>query len=238
MFKCIIIIYRTASDPELNTISCSMCRRELGVWNFISLAHSPTEQGERQGHNAPSYLDTGQMFREEGSPGQISDQEESCDRSSSHAGGAQETVSDDNDDESNAAEAEKSVPMEEGGSFDRAERSSTEDAAMEKEYEPIETSNTLTVKPLELMGVKSPLHRSLSNLPGGEATESLCVEVENESLSERLQDVEAELEYLGCGREGMPEREDDGPRAKKRRLQVHGFSYMYVELSPECVLIY
>ena len=70
------------------------------------------------------------------------------------------------------------------------------------------------------MGLKSPLHRSLSNLPGEEATESLCVEVENESLTERLQDVESELEFLGYGREGVPEENDGRPRAKKRRLQV------------------
>ncbi|KAL9960654.1 hypothetical protein ACROYT_G034140 [Oculina patagonica] len=207
----------TESDPELNTISCSMCRRELGVWNFFPLTHSSTDQDERQGQGAPSYLDTGQMFCGERSPGQILVREVSSDRGSSHAGDNQEAAAD--DDEGSVAEAETSEPMEEGGSCDRADRSSTEDSAMEKEYEATETSNTLTVKPREPMGLKSPLHRSLSNLPGEEATESLCVEVENESLSERLQDVESELEFMGCGREGMPEREDGGPRAKKRRLQ-------------------
>lgn len=159
------------------------------------------------------------MFCGERSPGQILVREVSSDRGSSHAGDNQEAAAD--DDEGSVAEAETSEPMEEGGSCDRADRSSTEDSAMEKEYEATETSNTLTVKPREPMGLKSPLHRSLSNLPGEEATESLCVEVENESLSERLQDVESELEFMGCGREGMPEREDGGPRAKKRRLQVH-----------------
>lgn len=189
------------------------------MWNFFPLTHSPAEQDGRQGKDAPPYLDTGQMFDAERSPGRMSDREEPCDRGGSHGGSNQEALPDD-DSESNAPDTEKSEPMEEGGSCERADRSSTEDSAMEREYEAIETSNTLTVKPLEPMGLKSPLHRSLSNLPGEEATESLCVEVENESLSERLQDVESELEFMGCGREGMPEREDGGPRAKKRRLQV------------------
>lgn len=187
------------------------------MWNFFPLTHVPTEQDERQGQDAPPYLDTGQMFDEERRPVQIPDPEESCSRGSSE-GGNQEVARE--EDESYAPEAEKSEPMEEGGSCDKADKSSTEDSAMEKEYEEIETSNTLTVKSFEPMGLKSPLHRSLSNLPGEEATESLCVEVENESLSERLQDVESELEFMGCGRECMPEREDGGPRAKRRRLQV------------------
>lgn len=209
---------RAASDPEVNTISCSLCRRELGVWNFFPLTHAPSEQDDRQGQDAPPYLDTGQMFGEERSPVQIPDQEESCNRGSSSADGLhQEAATDDK--ESNVADDEKgdnTEPMEEGGSCDRVQKYS----AMEKEYEAIETSNTLTVKSLEPMGLKSPLHRSLSNLPGEEATESLCVEVENESLSERLQDVESELEFMGCVREGVSEREEGGPRAKKRRLQV------------------
>ena len=188
------------------------------MWNFFPLTHSPTEPDERQGKDAPPYLDTGQM---ESTLGQIPDLEESCNRGSSHVGGTQETLRDEG--KTNTQEGEKydlCEPMDQGVSCERVERSSSEDSAMEKGYEEVATSNTLTVRPLEPMGLKSPLHRSLSNLPGEEATESLCVEVENESLSERLQDVESELEYIGCGREGMSEREDDGPKAKKRRLQV------------------
>ena len=187
------------------------------MWNFFPLTHAPTEQDDRQGQDAPPYLDTGQMFDKDRRPVQIPDPEESCSVGSSE-GGIQGIARE--DDESAGTDAEKSEPMEEGGGCDRAEKSSTEDSAMEKEYEEAETSVTLTVKSYEPMGLKSPLHRSLSNLPGEETTESLCVEVENESLSERLQDVESELEFIGCGREGMSEREDGGPRAKKRRLQV------------------
>ena len=187
------------------------------MWNFFPLTHVPTEQDDRQGQDAPPYLDTGQMLDRERRPVQIPDPEESCSVGSSE--GSNHGIARE-DDESAGPEAEKSEPMEEGEGFDRAEKSSADDSAMEKEYEETETSITLSVKSYEPMGLKSPLHRSLSNLPGEEATESLCVEVENESLSERLQDVESELEFMGCGREGISEREDGGPRAKRRRLQV------------------
>lgn len=212
-----IFPYRMASEPELNTLCCSMCRRELGVWNFFPLTHDPTEQDDRQGQDAPPYLDTGQMFDRERRSVQIPDPEGSCSGGSSEDDN-QEVARDDGG--NTGPKAEKSEPMEEGGGCDRADKSSTEDSAMEKEYQESETSITLNVKSFEPMGLKSPLHRSLSNLPGEETTESLCVEVENESLSERLQDVESELEFMGCGREGMLERGDGGPRAKKRRLQV------------------
>ena len=187
------------------------------MWNFFPLTHAPTEQDERQGQDAPPYLDTGQMFDKERRSVQIPDPEESCSVGSSE--GDNHGIARD-DDGSAGSEAEKSEPMEEGGGCDREEKPPSDDSAMEKEYGETETSITLTVKSYEPMGLKSPLHRSLSNLPGEEATESLCVEVENESLSERLQDVESELEFMGCGREGISEREDGGPRAKRRRLQV------------------
>ena len=200
-------LHSTASDPEVNTISCSLCRRELGVWNFFPLTHIPVEHDDTTEQEAPSYLDTGQLYGEERSPRQTFDQEESC-----NVGGE--------DEQGNTAEAEKddtTEPMEQ--SSDQADKTSTQDTAMD-DYKVMGTSNTLTVKPHEPMGLKSPLHRSLTNLPGEETTESLCVEVENESLSERLQDVESELEFMGCNREGNLEGEDDGPRPKRRRLQV------------------
>ena len=193
------------------------------MWNFFPLTHVTTEQDDRQGQEAPSYLDTGQMVEEETSPRNITDQEESCNRESgSSEDGNQEAAS--GDDERGASEGEKGdppEPMEEGGSCEGDDKSSTGDTAVDKDCKPTETSNTLTVRSMsEPMGLKSPLHRSLCNLPGEEATESLCVEVENESLSERLQDVESELEFLGYGREGALDRDDGRPRAKRRRLQV------------------
>ena len=197
----------TSSDPEVSTISCSLCRRELGVWNFFPLTHIPGEHDDIPGQEAPSYLDTGQMYGEECSPRQTTDQEESCNI-------------DGEGEQGNTTEAEKddqAEPMEQ--SSDQADKTSTQDTAMDC-YKLMGTSNTLNVKPHEPMGLKSPLHRSLTNLPGEETTESLCVEVENESLSERLHDVESELEFMGCNREGNAEGEDDGPRPKRRRLQV------------------
>ena len=180
---------------------------------FFPLSHVPTEQEEASAQDAPSYLDTGQMYDEERSPRQNTDREESC-----SADGDGEGIN-----AKEAGKGDQSEPMEQSESSDHADKISVEDTMMEKGY-----SNSLTVKSLEPMGLKSPLHRSLSNLPGEEATESLCVEVENESLSERLQDVESELEFLGCAREGNLEREDDGPRAKKRRLQVCEFITLFV----------
>ena len=187
------------------------------MWNFFPLTHVATEQDD-----APSYLDTGQMFEEERSFRNITDQEESGSREISGEGDDQRTRLAGG--EGCGTEGDKGdppEPMEEGGSFEKGGKSSTEDSTIERLCESTETSNTLTVKSIsEPMGLKSPLHRSLSNLPGEEATESLCVEVENESLTERLQDVESELEFLGYGRQGVTVGNDGRPRAKKRRLQV------------------
>ena len=214
MHSMLHFIYSAASEPELKTISCPLCRREVGVWNLFPLAHVPTEQEDSSGQDAPSYLDTGQMCDEERSPRQIHEQEESCSISSDRTG-SDITVSE---------KADQTEPMEQSGSLDQADKASTEETAMDKSYISVGTLNTPTLKPINPMGtptgLKSPLHRSMTNLPGEETTESLCVEVENESLSERLQDVESELELMGCGREGNSEKEDDGPRAKRRRLQV------------------
>ena len=211
--ECFVCIYSAASDPEVNTISCSLCRRELGVWNFYPLTHAPSENEDNPVQEAPSYLDTGQMYDEERNPRQNPDQEESC-STCGNGGDNNANIA------SEARKGDQTEPMEQSGSSDQADKTSTEDTAMEKEDLSVGPLNTLTVKPLEPMGLKSPLHRSMCNLPGEEATESLCVEVENESLSERLQDVESELEFLGCGREGSMEKDDDAPRAKRRRLQV------------------
>ncbi|XP_073229402.1 uncharacterized protein [Porites lutea] len=193
-----------ASDSEVNTISCSLCRRELGLWNFFPLTHVPSEQEEAVDKESPSYLDTGQIYDEERSRQRKADQETSfCSGSN-----VEENTTE------YSGNGDQSEPMEESESSDKSEKTSTGDTLTEKEY-----INQLTDKPLEPFGLKSPLHRSLSNLPGEEATESLCVEVENESLSERLQDLDSELEFMGCAREGNLEREDLGPRAKRRRLQ-------------------
>ena len=192
------------------------------MWNFFPLTHVATEQDDGQVHDAPSYLDTGQMFAEDTSFRNITHQEESGSREISGEGDSQGTSLEGNGDRSTEGDkGDPTEPMEEGDSFEKGDKSSTEDSTTETVCELTETSHTLTVKSTsEPMGLKSPLHRSLSNLPGEEATESLCVEVENESLTERLQDVESELEFLGYGREGVPEENDGRPRAKKRRLQV------------------
>lgn len=192
------------------------------MWNFFPLTHVATEQDDGQVHDAPSYLDTGQMFAEDTSVRNITHQEESGSREISGEGDSQGTSLAGNGDRSTEGDkGDPTEPMEEGDSFEKGDKSSTEDSTTETVCELTETSHTLTVKSTsEPMGLKSPLHRSLSNLPGEEATESLCVEVENESLTERLQDVESELEFLGYGREGVPEENDGRPRAKKRRLQV------------------
>lgn len=196
-------VHSTASDPEIKTLSCSMCRREIGVWNFFPLTHVPTDDSAEQ--EAPSYLDTGQICEEERSPRQTTEREECY------------SVRGDGE-EGSAGEAEggdQTEPMEQ--SSEQADK--TQNTSMDY-CKGMKPHNTLTFETFEPLGIKSPLHRSLSTLPGEEATESLCVEVENESLSERLQDLESELEFMGCSREGSSETEDDGPRPKKRRLQV------------------
>lgn len=175
------------------------------MWNFFPLTHVPSEQEEAVDKESPSYLDTGQIYDEERSRQRKADQEKSV-RSGSNV--EENTIE-------YSGNGDQSEPMEESESSDKSEKTSTGDTLTEKEY-----INQLTDKPLEPFSLKSPLHRSLSNLPGEEATESLCVEVENESLSERLQDLDSELEFMGCAREGNLEREDLGPRAKRRRLQV------------------
>ena len=199
------LIHSSASDPDVKTLSCSLCRRELGVWNFFPLSHLP-DQEDSTLNEAACYVDTGQMFRGERSTQQITQQEESC-------------VASGKEDEDDSTERDdQAEPMEET-SF-QSDKISTQGTSVDIS-KSTKTSISLTVKPLEAVGLKSPLHRSLLDLPGEEATESLCVEVENESLSERLQEVETELEFLGsCNREGSMEREGDGPRPKKRKLQV------------------
>lgn len=197
-----------ASDPDVKTLSCSLCRRELGVWNFFSLAHIPNDQEDGTLHEAPPYLDTGQIFADDRSARKITEQEECC----CATGDGKE------DDSTEAEKGNQGEPMEET-SYQSTDKTSTQGSSMDY-YNFVETAGAKTLKPHEPMGLKSPLHRSMINLPGEETTESLCVEVENESLSERLQDVESELEFMGsCNREGNAETEDDGPRPKKRRLQ-------------------
>ena len=201
-----LLIQSSASDPEVKTLSCSLCRRELGVWNFFPLRHLP-EQEDSTLNEAVSYVDTGQMVWGERGTQQITHQEESC-----------VATGEEDEDHSATERADQSEPMEET-SF-QSDKISTQGTSMDIS-KSLKTSISVTVKPHEAVGLKSPLHRSLLDLPGEEATESLCVEVENESLSERLQEVETELEFLGsCNREGSTEREGDGPRPKKRKLQV------------------
>lgn len=157
------------------------------------------------------------MFDKERRLVQILDLEEFCSVGSSE-GGNYGFVRE--DDESVDLEVEKLEFMEEGEGCDRVEKFLIDDFVMEKEYEEIEIFVILIVKLYELMGFKLLLYCFLFNLLGEEVIEFLCVEVENESLLERFQDVELELEFMGCGREGMLEREDGGLRVKRRRLQV------------------
>ena len=186
------------------------------MWNFFPLTHVPSEQEEAVDKESPSYLDTGQIYDEERSRQRKAEQE----RSFCSGSDVEENTTE------NSCTGYQSEPMEESESSDKSEKTSTGDTLTEKEY-----INRLTDKPLESFGLKSPLHRSLSNLPGEEATESLCVEVENESLSERLQDLDSELEFMGCAREGNLEREDLGPRAKRRRLQVWEYIHCLIWLT-------
>ncbi|XP_015771803.1 PREDICTED: nuclear-interacting partner of ALK-like [Acropora digitifera] len=194
----------SASDPEVKTLSCSLCRRELGVWNFFPLRHLP-DQEDSTLNESVSYVDTGQMVWGERSAQQLTQQEESC------------VATGEEDEDRSAERADQAEPMEETSY--QSDKISTQGTSMDIS-KSMKTSISVTVKPHEAVGLKSPLHRSLLDLPGEEATESLCVEVENESLSERLQEVETELEFLGsCNREGSMDREGDEPRPKKRKLQ-------------------
>lgn len=67
---------------------------------------------------------------------------------------------------------------------------------------------------------RSPLHSSISDLSEKEHCESLCVEVDevDESLTEKLQAVESELEYMAG--QNAADREDYAPDIKRIRLEV------------------
>lgn len=77
--------------------------------------------------------------------------------------------------------------MEEEDSFEKGDKFLIEDFIMEIVCELIEILYILIVKLiLELMGFKFLLYWLLFNLFGEEVIEFFCVEVENESLIERL----------------------------------------------------
>lgn len=67
---------------------------------------------------------------------------------------------------------------------------------------------------------RSPLHSSISDLSEKEHCESLCVEVEDESLTEKLQAVESELEFMEG--QNAADKEDYAPDIKRIRLEVIG----------------
>jgi hypothetical protein len=67
---------------------------------------------------------------------------------------------------------------------------------------------------------RSPLHLSVSDLTEKEQCESLCVEVEEESLTDKLQAVESELEFMAGGSEISADKEDYAPDLKRIRLEV------------------
>ena len=190
------------------------------MWNFFSLMHAAAD--EQTDRDAPPYLDTGQMWEES----KISEQDSMKDQTSEveELPSEQQQMLSTTDSSEPSGKcgwwndgADQTEPMEESKGDIMGEEDSHQ-----KESDKIRTvySGSGGTEALRLTGLKSPLHRSLIDIPGDETTESLCVEVEDESLSERLQAVESELELLGCCKEStmLREPEDAGPRTKRRRL--------------------
>lgn len=109
------------------------------------------------------------------------------------------------------------TPMNESELIPKEGTSMYKDSLLMKRFV---TGRDSPLRTAESLPYRSPLHLSVSDLSEKEHCESLCVEVEEESLTDKLQSVESELEYMVGGSETSTDKDDYAPDIKRIRLEV------------------
>ncbi|EDO45084.1 predicted protein [Nematostella vectensis] len=264
------------TDADGHTLFCTMCRREVGLWNFKSLTSpspsaSPCSSGRLDDPSGPLeamsmsddiVTDSSSLPGSERLMPQDSMEvakkgfirspiglKRSRDTESSGQEHEIDTIS---DSEEHKMEMEMKHRLQ--GEEESPQQDSTQGLthATREETQDMRTTDwamvvgdnqskegltrellqlPLHVRPLsgrsspisgrygsENLSYRSPLHHSLSDLSDKGHCESLCVEVEDESLTEKLQAVESELEFMSGGNDSS-DRGEYTPERKRIRLQ-------------------
>ncbi|XP_032243135.2 zinc finger C3HC-type protein 1-like [Nematostella vectensis] len=267
------------TDADGHTLFCTMCRREVGLWNFKSLTSpspsaSPCSSGRLDDPSGPleamsmsddivtdsSSLPGSERLMPQDSMEVAVSQKKGFIRSpiglkrsrDTESSGQEHEIDTISDSEEHKMEMEMKHRLQ--GEEESPQQDSTQGLthATREETQDMRTTDwamvvgdnqskegltrellqlPLHVRPLsgrsspisgrygsENLSYRSPLHHSLSDLSDKGHCESLCVEVEDESLTEKLQAVESELEFMSGGNDSS-DRGEYTPERKRIRLQ-------------------
>ena len=263
--------FRCDKDSGLQTLFCTICRREVGLWNFSAMKMShEAGRGAEEYRLSPSH-DTETMSVLKSSAGEAVETQRL-----SHINPLFESASQQSDIDSRTEETAMTIEVCEKLEMclDASECSTDHTFQTQKSYSRGGTDTTAilgqeekvtatcigegtvsfarlkdvcsgaqkeSVSPmvsepsgssLEQRVLGSLMHRSLTDLTDKDNAESLCVEVEEESLTEKLQAVESELEYIGCSR-----RKEDDYEPQRKRMRPLQVSALFCELA-ECLAVH
>ena len=257
-----LVSRNSQAEAEHSTLFCTMCRRELGLWNFKPFQASENEEENFPGSSLQRSKSTARYLTEgrfqQSTPQEFESMDMTQLTSSSSVSIEDETdsirtfagVKRTNKGYRNTplAGSTPSIDIEECMDIEEKlklkadvkdvfmQRTDPEEANMNLSESNIKEAGppreSLLLKRLvsgrdspirgklntEGLPYRSPLHSSISDLSEKGHCESLCVEVEDESLTEKLQAVESELEFMAC--QSTTDREDYAPDIKRIRLEV------------------